>query len=84
LPYCQCPVCGQSFHLLVRENLEAWYQRWAPGSSTEDLVPVLCLSCWRDARRGALDIEALDLPAALKARLRSQAEDLAEPGAGST
>jgi hypothetical protein len=72
MPYCRCPACHQLFHLLVRENVESWYGRWAPGLDRDEFVPMLCFKCWQQARSGSLQLEELNVPAQLLGRLRDQ------------
>ncbi len=72
MPYCRCPACHQLFHLLVRENAEVWYARWAPGLDHDALVPMLCFRCWQQASAGSLQLERLNVPAEVFARLRDQ------------
>lgn len=75
MPYCRCPACQQIFHLLVREDLDGWYERWAPDVDRDELARMLCFRCWQQARSGSLDIERLNVPADLLDRLREQFAD---------
>jgi hypothetical protein len=72
MPYCLCPACHQPFHLLVLENIDGWYERFAPGLDRDKPVPTLCFKCWQQARAGSLQVEDLNVPAQLLGRLRYQ------------
>ena len=52
MPYVICPVCNQSFHLLVRGNIDAWHAEHVK-ERTENGTPLLhCIRCWVDLRPG--------------------------------
>jgi hypothetical protein len=47
MPFSKCPVCGQSFHLLVTTDLAKWYADRAPGKKVGEVVSLKCLDCWK-------------------------------------
>ena len=46
MPYSSCPVCGDRFHLLVREGLKDWHT--SRGIRIGEEASELCFGCWRD------------------------------------
>ena len=59
MPYSKCPVCGDSFHLLVREDLETWHS--SRGIQIGDVASEKCFGCWRDLREYDV-VEVIDAP----------------------
>jgi hypothetical protein len=47
MPYSKCPVCGQTFHLLVTTDLAKWYAEHAPGKKVGKEVSMKCFDCWK-------------------------------------
>lgn len=74
MPWCECPACGSSFHVLP-VRAESWWARWAPGIPADAPVPLLCANCWGAVRRGTLNLGDLDVPGELLARLLDQVAD---------
>ena len=75
MPYAKCPHCETLFHILVTNGLEEWHEGNAPGVPRDQPAPVLCFECWKQARAGALDLEALAVSPEVMASLRRSVTD---------
>ena len=59
MPNSKCQVCGDSFHLLVREDLEAWHS--SRGIRIGEEANERCFGCWRELREYDV-VEVIEKP----------------------
>jgi len=67
MPYCQCPICGKTFHLNVAMPIDAWYREHFPKHDPHLPAPATCHECfgeWEKSNRVA--DESASLPDATR------------------
>lgn len=48
--FCKCPVCGDFYHILVRDP--DWYEKMWPEGTPGELVPGTCIICFSELEKG--------------------------------
>lgn len=52
MPFVSCPVCGDSYHLLVQIPLEQWEAEHITQRSEAGVPLLKCIRCWVELRMG--------------------------------
>jgi hypothetical protein len=81
MPYVRCPVCADTYHLLVRENISDWENDHVTERDEYGTPLLRCIRCWVSLRVGhivTLRIPPKNAVSALEAGLKGIVEATAQ------